>query len=139
MGVDEVNKDEWNGFRLDGVDVAAVEETDSDRAVLLRGLAGVAIAYGCTWDGCDYASTSLFGVVTAHHRKHVPPVSKSKPEIPYGDMTLRQIIEELDEKDADITRLTDQLETLAEANTKMRAELVDLRRLRSAAKRALNA
>lgn len=141
MGVDEVNKDEWKGFQINGVDVTGVVDTDSDRAVRLYGFEGNAIAYGCTWDGCDYVSASLFGVTTAHRRKHVPPTSKPRPErqIPYGDMTLRQIVEELDEKDSDITRLTDQLETLADANAKMRAELVDLRRLRNAAKRVLDA
>lgn len=136
-----MNKEAWQDFRIHGVGIADVEETESSRAVKLSGFDGSTIAYGCTWDGCDYISASLFGVTTAHHRKHVPPVSKPKPErqIPYGDMTLRQIIEELDDKEGDVVRLADQLERLADANAKMREELVDLRRLRSAAKRALGA
>lgn len=141
-----MNKEAWIGVQIgaNGSPVAEVEDTDSDRAVMLIRLEDDGITvYGCTWDGCDFTSTSLFGVAVAHRKKHEPPVPKPPkpkgPRIPYGDMTLQQIIEELDEKDADITRLTEQLERLAEANTRLRAELGALQRLRSAAKRVLDA
>jgi hypothetical protein len=128
--------EEWADATVNGMRVVQVERAETPLSGTGRGgliyyrkaatlILDGGTTYGCLWDGCDYTSENVTSLVSGHWKVH--EVKPDLRRVPFGDLTLNEILGKLTVAEAELASANSARERALEAKEAAGVTIQELR------------